>query len=421
MSRPRLNLWLVLAIFLSLGVLIAAGFMMFDFGRRTDLIETMSPSVCEIAASSWERGGIDGLSSTTQTFARLGTRPYLFDTNGKNLAGGESRSVLFPPTRRLPPNARLVETGGRYSCAVVSDFSKDAFNPPPNVWVLPFLSVLCCLFAWYVTLRMRRIEAVVTNFGSGNLGARVSADSGDPIGRLSRSFNQMADRIESLVGAHQRLCIDISHELRSPLARLRLAVGLARSGTHGALDRIEAESDRLNDLVNELLEVARAEVDPGALSAEKVDLGWMVEEVVEACLIEAEDRGCHLDFKPESTVIVRGDRELLRRAVENVLRNAIRHSPEGERIELIAAADEKVAWISIRDHGPGVPEAALGNIFEPFYRVGTDRDRKSGGAGMGLAIVERAIAVHEGSVTAHNCNPGLRIEIRIPLIPGTPN
>src|SRR5258708_13869512 len=198
------------------------------------------------------------------------------------------------------------------------------------MWVLPFLSVLCCTVAWYVTLRMRRIEAAVTHFGAGELGGRGAPDRGDAIGRLSRAFNQMADRIESLVGAHRRLCIDISHELRSPLARLRLAVGLARSGTRGALDRIEMESDRLNDLVNELLEVARAEVDPGALHVESVDLQWILNEVGDTCAIEAEDRGCRLDCSFLQAGCVSGDPELLRRPIDNVLRNPIRPHPAAD-------------------------------------------------------------------------------------------
>jgi signal transduction histidine kinase len=155
-------------------------------------------------------------------------------------------------------------------------------------------------------------------------------------------------------------------------------------------------------------------VDPGALHVEPVDLKWMLNEVGDTCSIDAEDRGCNLDFQFFQAGIVMGDPELLRRAIENVLRNAIRHSPAGEPIELMAGGDAAMAVISIRDRGPGVPDGALQNIFQPFYRVDTDRDRQTGGAGLGLAIAERAIAVHRGSVTAENSEPGLRVEIRLP-------
>jgi signal transduction histidine kinase len=420
-ARPRLNLWLLLLFFLSLGTFIAAASLFRSLGRANARLVNLADSVCDIARTAYDSGGRNQLSLTAGTLARLGVRPYLFDQDGINLAGGENRPSLLAVRRPLGPipltdprDTRVTIQAGPYSSVVVGDFHKDSMIPRPTMWVLPFLSVLCCTVAWYVTLRMRRIEAVVTHFGSGELGARVTPDGGDAIGRLSRAFNQMADRIELLVGSHRRLCIDISHELRSPLARLRLAVGLARSDTRGALDRIEMESDRLNDLVNELLEVARAEVDPGALHVESVDLQWILNEVGDTCAIEAEDRGCNLDFKFFQAGSVMGDPELLRRAIENVLRNAIRHSPTGEPIELMAGGDASMAVISIRDRGPGVPDGALQNIFQPFYRVETDRDRQTGGAGLGLAIAERAIAVHRGSVKAENSGPGLRVEIRLP-------
>jgi signal transduction histidine kinase len=420
-ARPRLNLWLLLVLFLSLGTFFAAANVFRSLGRANARLLDVAGSLCEVARTAYESGGRNQLSLMAGTLARLGAQPYLFDQDGTNLAGGENRSSLLAVRRTLGPipvtdprDPRVTTQAGAYSCVVVGDLNKEGINPRRGLWVLPFLSILCCTVAWYVTLRMRRIEAVVTHFGSGELGARVTPDSGDPIGRLSRAFNEMADRIESLVGAHRRLCIDISHELRSPLARLRLAVGLARSQTRGALDRIEMESDRLNDLVNELLEVARAEVDPGALHVESIDLQFLLNEVGDTCSIEAEDRGCNLDFKFFRAGSVMGDPELLRRAIENVLRNAIRHSPACEPIELMAGGDANMAVISIRDRGPGVPDGALQNIFQPFFRVETDRGRQTGGAGLGLAIAERAIAVHKGSVKAENSEPGLRVEIRLP-------
>jgi len=220
--------------------------------------------------------------------------------------------------------------------------------------------------------------------------------------------------VESLVDSHKRLCIDISHELRSPLTRLRLAVRLALSGTVGALEQIELESVRLNDLVEQLLDVARAEVDPTALRLECVDIESLVTEVADDCAIEANERGCAINLRFQESGTLIGDTELLRRVVENPMRNAIFHSPNGSSIDVTCKGSSEDVVISIRDRGPGVPDSTLQDIFSPFFRLESDRDRNTGGSGLGLSIVERAVALHRGSVNAENSIPGLRIEIRLP-------
>jgi two-component system sensor histidine kinase CpxA len=279
---------------------------------------------------------------------------------------------------------------------------------------LGFLAVLCYGIAGYVVLRMRRLEAAIRSFGAGQLDVRLPSNGRDPIRKLSDAFNQMAGQVESLVDAHKRLCIDVSHELRSPLTRLRLAIGLARSGTRGAFEQVELESSRLNDLVDQLLDVARAEVDPTVLRPESIATESLVAEVIDECSIEARERGCELELRVEHADCVFGDPELLRRAIENPLRNAIRHSPSGSSVEVTCDGNAEFAVISIRDWGPGVPDLAIRETFKPFYRVESDRDRNTGGSGLGLAIVERVVALHRGSVTAENAAPGLKVEIRLP-------
>jgi signal transduction histidine kinase len=282
------------------------------------------------------------------------------------------------------------------------------------VHLLGLLAVLCYGIAGYVVLRMRRLEAAIRSFGAGQLDIRLPSNSRDPIRKLSDAFNQMAGQVESVVHAHKRLCIDVSHELRSPLTRLRLAIGLARSGTQGALEQIELESARLNELVDQLLDVARAEVDPTVLRPEIIDAESLITEVMDECSIEARERGCELELHVEHPGCISGDPELLRRAIENPLRNAIRHSPPGSSVEVICDGNAESTIISIRDRGPGVPDSAIQDIFKPFYRVESDRDRDTGGSGLGLAIVERVVALHRGSVKAENAAPGLRVEIQLP-------
>jgi two-component system sensor histidine kinase CpxA len=227
----------------------------------------------------------------------------------------------------------------------------------------------------------------------------------------------MADRIQTLLAAERRLLLDISHELRSPLARLSVAVELARSGKdHDAmLDRIEKEAIRLNELVSELLQVTRAEGDPSLQKAETVHLDELLADIVYDSLIEAKAKDCTLDLKAPQPVTLTGDEELIRRAIENVVRNAIRYAPAGTSIEVELVKTGARARISVRDYGSGVPEDALPRIFDAFYRVDSDRNRASGGTGLGLAIARRAVELHQGKLEARNANPGLLVTIELPI------
>jgi two-component system sensor histidine kinase CpxA len=235
---------------------------------------------------------------------------------------------------------------------------------------------------------------------------------------LARAFDRMAGRMEKLVGAERRLLLDISHELRSPLARLGVAVELARSGEESerqaALDRIQKESDRLNSLVGQLLEVTRAEGDPQALRRDGLRLDGLVRQLVDESGIEAAAHGSQVVFEEHEPVTVEGDPELLRRAIENAVRNAIRYAPAGSAVEVSLARQNGKAVVKVRDHGPGVPEEALPRLFDAFYRVDTARDRSSGGVGLGLSIARRAVELHQGAIRARNAQPGLEVEIELP-------
>ena len=227
----------------------------------------------------------------------------------------------------------------------------------------------------------------------------------------------MAGRIETLLNAERRLLLlDISHELRSPLARLGVAIELARSGEglDSSLNRIQKESDRLNALVGQLLQVTRAEGDPSILRRDPVRLDALVEQMVEESRIEAAARGCELRFEEREPVTVEGDPELLRRAVENVIRNAIRYSPREAAVEVSLGRRDGRALVRVRDYGPGVPDESVTRLFDAFYRVEPDRNRLSGGIGLGLSIARRAVELHKGSIHARNAAPGLEVELELP-------
>ena len=272
------------------------------------------------------------------------------------------------------------------------------------------------MLAIHLASPLRGLRRVLEKFGRGDLGVRYHLARRDEIGDLAQAFNRMADQITTLLTAERRLLQDVSHELRSPLARLGFAVELARTSPdrEAALGRIRKEADRLNNLVDELLQLTRAEGDPGARNLEDVDLGKLLHELVADCALEADAAGCRLTLAGERSVVVTGDRELLRRACENILRNAIRHAPPGSAVEVELARHGDRAEIAVRDHGPGVPREALTDIFEPFFRVEGDRGRSSGGVGLGLAIARRAVELHQGHVTAFNANPGLVVAIELP-------
>lgn len=424
--RLVLNLWALVVIFLVLATCFVGTIFFYRLTQWGSTFNALTAFECEAAASAYETGGPQKLESVMRRHEKeSGVRAYLFDQGGQNLSVGPDRSALLTVQpfylralarlRGRPIGAARAVPGGTDPCVVVTyDVEHGAFFGSRAVLLLAFLAVLCYGIAGYVILRMRRLEAAIRSFGTGKLEIRLPSDVRDPIRRLSEAFNQMAGQVESLVDAHKRLCIDVSHELRSPLTRLKLAIGLAHSGTHGAFEQIELEASRLNDLVDQLLDVARAEVDPTTLRPESIDLESLLTEVIDECSIEAREHACSLKVRAENAGSVSGDPELLRRAIENPLRNAIRHSPSGSCVEVTGDGDAEFAVISIQDRGPGVPDSAIQELFKPFYRVESDRDRDTGGSGLGLAIVERVVALHRGSVKAENTAPGLKVEIRLP-------
>ncbi len=287
---------------------------------------------------------------------------------------------------------------------------------PQTWWMLGIFAVLCYVLARHVTSPLRQMQKIVERFGQGDFTARVGSKRGDELGQLGRTVDRMAERIDNLLKSQRRLLQDISHELRSPLARLGVAVELARGGADldGSLNRIEREGTRLNTLVGELIQVTRGEGDPLGLATEKIRLDELIGTILDDTRIEAEKRHVILNGSL-SPVNMTGNPELLRRAVENLVRNAIRYSPEDTTVDVSLSQVGSVYRVSVRDHGTGVPEESLPSIFDPFYRVEKDRGRTSGGVGLGLSIAKRAVELHSGTMRAQNVKPGLRVEIDLPV------
>ena len=299
------------------------------------------------------------------------------------------------------------------------------------VWVAWFLSILavgtsgliCILLARHITSPLFELRRGAETIADGNLNARVSENlryRRDEIGQLGRDFDRMAERLESLVNGHKRLLGDVSHELRSPLSRLLVALGLARKANvqemPELLDRIALEARRLDDLIGQLLTLSRIESGSHASAASSIDLTALVHEVVADADFEARAQSRRVGITAFEECTVSGSEELFRSAVENVVRNGVRFTREGTAVDVSIRRERDRAVIRVRDQGPGVPETMLSEIFLPFRRVQTINGSRNEGSGLGLAIAQRAAAANGGKIGAMNAaDGGLIVDIEFPL------
>ncbi len=297
------------------------------------------------------------------------------------------------------------------------------------VLIVVVAGLVSLLLARFLSRPLLKLRKATARIAQGDLSVRVTPELGRAGGELlalGRDFDAMAERLEAILESQKRLLRDVSHELRSPLARMGVALELARAraGTDAQplLDRIERDSLRLGALISEILQLTRLDAgDPGstveALTLQEV--ADLVRGVAADVDFEAKSRGRGVACTVEDMLgaaTLEGRPELLRRAVENVLRNAARFTAEGTSVDCRVRRDRDALEIRVRDHGPGVPGEALAEIFRPFVRVESARDRETGGAGIGLAIVERAVKLHKGTVTADNAEGGgLEVVLRLPL------
>lgn len=362
----------------------------------------------------------------------FGGTHFLLDAHGVDVVSGASRAELLP----RPPlsksrgtfNGQILVThrseDGRFWFVAVVPFGRsvDWAMFPYYILVTFVAGLLCWLVAAGVISPIRRIALAVASFGRGELDVRVDSHRKDEIGQLAASFNQTADHLQRLILTERRLLEDISHELRSPLTRLKCAIRLAQPalGSNAALEQIERDVDRMTSLVADIIQITRIESDPSTGNLLPVDLASIVHAVVDDCGIEARTRQCEIEVQGALRRQVTGDSELLRRAFENLLRNAVRYSPEYSKICVSLVETNEATTIAVRDFGPGVPEDSLTRLFDPFFRIEEARDKVSGGVGLGLSIAKRAVQLHRGVIYAENASPGLRVQITLPSIESSP-
>jgi signal transduction histidine kinase len=403
------------------------------------------------AAEEYERGGQTALAAYLDRVQHESDiRAFLFNSQLQELSGRRIPDGAPPLARRVfetrlpessvPLLARPATTAsGQYVLVaeMPARMPPSVFHPIMHVLAIIFVGGLFCYgLARHLTSPVTKLRAATQELASGNLRARVVPALGkrrDELASLAADFDRMAEKIEALINSQRRLLGDISHELRSPLARLNVALELARqrSGADAtsALERMQHEAEILNEMIGQLLSLTRLESGAEDIRKTKFDLALLVRDIADDADFEARSRKRSVKLAAAASCTIVGNEQLLRRAIENVVRNAVQYTAEATEVEVKLECsvrhpsdegdeqepEERAAVITVRDHGAGVPEAALSEIFRPFYRVDEARDREAGGVGLGLAIAERAVRLHGGTVSATNASDvGLIIRITLP-------
>jgi len=415
----------------------------------TTIVSLHGPAVHEVAAASalLRAGGISALRDLElETQHELHPPVYAVNEQGieileRPLSPTDWENVQqLAREGRYPQQIRTVQAndGHRYVLFIPEhgrqfDLRRlpHAEGPlPPETTLLPVLPVIMglltsllisAILAWYLAKPIRYLRAGFESLAKNQLDTPVSFAMGkrrDELADLGLEFDRMAQKITTLMSVQRHLLHDVSHELRSPLARLQAAIGLARQQPDKidtSLDRIEREAGRLDELVGEVLTLSRLEAGFTHSVMEEFDLAELLDSVIEDARFEASAKQVAINYPESHEIRINADAELIHRALENVLRNAVKHTPPGLsiQVELDSSSNGRQIHLSVSDQGPGVADEQLNSIFEPFFRgSGTSQN----GFGLGLAIARRAIEIHGGSICAHNQpNGGLQIELFLPV------
>jgi len=449
-----LAIWAVMIVSSIGGVIVVSAISPTDLDRlrREPAMERFLEPMLKSASDEAKGLGEDGLVESIRQMVRVGpVFPYLLqDAHGKELLrGGSSEDGDALISDDFSENAQRFEFQHDDQSYVFSAITRDRAGKPIQgsegllrsfaflifrsgySWLILLIAIpisifLSILIARYLVKPLTSFERAGQRLSEGDLTARIGpsvATRGDEIAEFAATFDQMAARIELLVRSHKELLRDVSHELRSPLARAHAALSLARQRTQGAVDpelnRIELEFDRLDSLIQKLLTFARLDAKEFSLQKQSLDVGGLLSDVIRDCATEVRNTGKEIQLHEDSQVNIDGDPELLASCFENLVRNAARHTPDGSSVEISVYESVDAPGfceIDIRDDGVGIPDDELGRIFEPFYKVGGSGSDQGVGSGIGLAIVQKAVAIHGGTVSATNVEGGgLKISVRLPL------
>jgi two-component system sensor histidine kinase CpxA len=400
------------------------------------------PTLAETAARRYEDAGQSALRDLLDKFSMPKRANYwLLAADGRELSGRPLPNDMPAHVQRAlrhegiarPDDAVVIVapvTTSRSSYVLVGEFIPPPLServPGDIIWVLKLGTIIsalmCLIIAHYLSKPIERLRNATNELARGNLDIRVGATIGkrsDEIADLVRDFDSMAGELRNQIQSERNLLSGVSHELRSPIARMRLALALARSGDRPEreemLDRIEQDTIQLDSMLERILTVARLENGQYKPKFESLSLNDIIDDVVDDARFEAAATAVTVNYLDDAMVQVNGDPGLLRSAIENVVRNAIFYSGHGGTITLRLRVEDGHAILTVRDNGKGVPEESLPLLFKPFYRVDDARGTTTGGMGLGLAIVRNAVAAHGGTVSARNVSPhGLEVELRLPI------
>jgi two-component system sensor histidine kinase CpxA len=396
------------------------------------------------ANRAFREGGIEAMRARVTEMQNLrGVVVYVLDQNHNDIVMGREvpPSVLDAVEHAVADSEGMhagrmrlrqlkLADGAQYTGVAMfrgSPLIRMLYRRPNTFWLnvaaaMVISAVFSMLLAAYITAPLARIRASAHRVARGDLSARVGEL---PFGRsaevlaLAHEFDQMAARLKDLVEGQQRLIRDVSHEMRSPLSRLRVALELARSQVSGdaqaQLARIERESERLEEMIAQAIQLSRMETTTPS-QAQDVALDELLADIAADAAFEAQARKCQLHIAQSAPLRVHAETDLVASAIENVVRNAVNYTACGTTIDLRLDRTDGQARLRVRDCGPGVPPGDCVRIFEPYFRTDTARQRKSGGSGLGLAIAKRAIERQGGRIQARNADGGgLEVEILLPL------
>ena len=385
-----------------------------------------------------QRGSVKSMERFIEGVRRRGIDLRLINLDGSSLDKAEIPRELsfFVQTKRELVDGSVVEIQSGERFAVYNLIRRDIgpflvaiktgnstrlwrTNPSSRFFIAIMISGMLCFFlTWLFTRRLSSLRNISGKLAQGELDVEIepAVYFYDELDALGEDLNAMATKLRERIASQRRFLADVSHELRSPLARIQIALTLAENSPEDKfnhLNRIRLEVERVDDMIGQLIASQR---DIGRLQ-EKTNLSQVVEELLIESEIEAKDKEISMSLVTTGgPYFVMSDRGLLEGAIENIFRNAITHSPSKGviRVEIQMLVESEVN-ISIFDEGPGVPEADLDRIFDPFFRVEHARDRGTGGTGLGLAIVKRTVEQHSGSIVAKNMQEGFCIQITLPI------